>query len=152
MSKLIVAELKTSLVQRYTIGNKSLDVQAIRPELMFFANPAGSLTLQIEDTNGKLVAASETLSIAAIKAAIASLGYDHGMLRFYCNAYLRKNTSYDFRLVPSGGYAFSEAGYVAWCAGFELAKYGADYSPSAGWSSALNLELWGQKQIIRRAG
>lgn len=149
--KLLVHELKTTLTQRITIGKDNIDLYAIRPYLLFYAAPAGSLKLQVRDLAGNLVAESETLSVAAIKAAIPSLGHDHGFVRFLITVMLRKNTQYDIVLVPTG-YSFNESAYVGWCNGFDLAKVGTDYTPSAGWSSALNMEFWGTRTTARRVG
>lgn len=153
--KLLVDELgksSASLVQQITIGDKNLDVTAIRPYLYFHNQASGSIALEIEDANGKKIATSESLSIATIKAGISSLGFDHGLLRFYVNASLRKNTTYGIRLVSSGGYSFADAAYVGWCRDYDLRIVGAAWSPSTGANSALLMELWGNDSMLRRVG
>jgi hypothetical protein len=149
--KLIVSELKSTLLQMIEVGGRNLDVTAIRPHLILYGSAAGSLTLQIEDETGQVVGVSETLSISGIRAAIASLGYDHGFTRFYINATLRAGSTYGIRLIGSG-YTFSEVAWAGWCIGYDQPKVAAIYVPSGGWSSALDMELWGNKKMIRRAG
>ncbi len=153
--KLLVHELGlvgTTLVQTITIGSRDVELVAIRPSLYIHGSPSGSLTMQIEDENQRLVDSSETLSIATIKSTIASLGYDHGYLRFLASTLLKKNTTYGVRLVPSGGYAFAEGAYVGWCNGYDLGVIPADWSPSTGWDAALDMQLWERARVIRRVG
>lgn len=151
--KLVVHELKSDgLIQVITVGHQSLDVTAIRPYLYFHNEASGSLKLQITDENESVVAESAELTIDEIKTAISSQGFDHGYLRFYIAAHLRKNTTYGVRLVGTNGYTFAEGAYVGWCNDFDFRIVDALWSPNVGTNGALLMELWGNDSMLRRVG
>lgn len=147
MTKLLVHELGTSLFQQITVGSNRLDVEAIRPHLYLHASPSGSLQVQIQDTNGKIVAQSNTRTITSMK----TLAYAHKFFLFSIKASLKPNETYRIALVASGGYSFSESAYVGWCNGFDSRTHLASYGVPFGTRAPLDFELW-TKRLIRRGG
>jgi len=135
--KLIVHELATSLVQNL-ISPRNVFCVALRPHLVRYGNPTGTLKMQILDTSNNVLADSETLNISSI----GSNTYWHGVIRFYIDYGLRKDTEYKFKLVAGGGYSFSESAYIGWCNDYDLSKYDTDYTPSSFIDRPLDLEIW----------
>lgn len=146
--KLIVNELQTSLFQQITTGTRAIQLYAIRPHLYRHGSPSGSLTVQVQDSGGKLIAASETLACTAVGSGT----YWHGDQRFLIGAELAASTIYRVALVASGGYSFSESAYVGWCLDYDLRKVPATYSPSTNEKSAHLLELWESRETWGRIG
>jgi hypothetical protein len=142
---LVVHELSTTLDQLMTVGALDVQVSAVRPHLYKHQNPSGSLTLQILDTNKKIVASSNTIALSSI----GSTTYFHGYIRFDINASLKAATSYYFRLIASGGYTFSESNYVGWANDFDLRKYSCNYTPSTGLSASLDMEIWARRKLTK---
>lgn len=95
--------------QRFTVGDRNLEIYAIRPHLYKHLAPAGSLYLQLQDENGGKIKDSETIAISAISSA----SYFHGMVRFLVVASLRKETTYFLELKGSG-YTYGAGAHVAW--------------------------------------
>lgn len=144
---LLVHELVTSLSQRQTTPtDKDVFIEALRPHLVKYGSPAGSLYMEVRTTGGTLVATSETVTIAAITAA--SGAYFHGNVRFYTYCSLPKNTSYDFYL-KSTGYTYAESAWIGWCNDFDLKKYEYGYTPVNYEDCPLNFEDWGRRIITK---
>lgn len=139
--RLIVHELKSTPLYQKIKPSRNTIVEAIRPHLVKFANPSGSLKLQIQDSEGNVIAESESLTITDLSEAT----YSHGKYRFYINAHLKKDTTYRVALL-SEGYSFSEAAYVGWCNSYDLSSYDANYTPSTGYSAPLSLEVFERKK------
>lgn len=146
--RLLAHELHTKLTQRITTGPKPIQVTALRPHLLRYLAPTGSLQMQIEDDTGSILQVSETIAIASLPAG----NYFHGYVRFLINCALRANTTYRVSLLALSGYSFSESAWVGWCNDYDLRKVQANYSPNIGWSAALDLELWETRNAIRRVG
>jgi hypothetical protein len=147
--KLLVEELGLGLSyleQKITVGDKPIQVEAIRPHLYKHLNAAGSLYLEIRNAAGTLLKTSDAVTIQSITDA--SGNYFHGVVRFYIKCGLLPNTTYRVRLV-STGYAFSESAYIGWCRGFDLGRYSAEFSPAIGASSALDMEIWEMKNVLK---
>jgi hypothetical protein len=68
-------------------------------------------------------------------------------VRFDISTPLKAGTTYRINIVAFGGYSFSESAYLAVCNDFDLRKYEPDYSPSTGFSSALDIEIWHSKRV-----
>lgn len=145
--QLIVDELYSTTAQQITVGPKDIQLYAIRPHLIRYQQPTGSLQIQILDQVGRLVDSSETIAISAI----GSGNYWHGYQRFLITTELKANSVYQIALVASGGYLFSETAYIGCCLDFDLRKVPATYSPNTGINSALDLEIWDTEEF-RRAG
>ncbi len=135
--KLIVNELYTFLYQEVT-PSETTQVEAIRINLYKHNIPAGSLSLELHDTNGELIATSATSLTAS---EISSSNYFHGFIRFYVNAQLRKDTTYRV-VLKATGYSFSEAAYFGWCNGFDLGVYAPDYTQTGSFQAPLAMEIW----------
>jgi hypothetical protein len=140
--KLIAAELKTTLIQEVTTDRHRKQIVVVRPHLLRFGAPAGTVKVQILNGSGTLVAESGWRNITDIGSGT----YWHGYARFDVSAHLAKDTLYKIAVVASG-YAFSETAYLAWCSGFDLGKYTAEYSESRGFLAPLDLEIWTRQQI-----
>lgn len=142
---LVVEELLTYLEQKITTPDRPVQLRYLRPHLLKYLNPAGSLTVQLRDaTNSVVLATSDSVTIQSLHDATGP--YFHGYVRFSLNAGLLPLTNYWLRLVPSG-YSFSEAAYIAWCKDFDLRKFDADYSPNLGVNSAFDFEPWELKNV-----
>lgn len=148
--KLVVAELISVVDQEITIGDDDLDVVAIRPHLIRFNNPAGSVRMQVLDSSKRLIAQSALASIATVDVDDAVVGEDfvHGYVRFYLNVPMKAGTTYWIRLVGSG-YTFSESAYLGWCNDFDLRKVPVLYDQNGDWEAALDVELWVRRRSLR---
>ncbi len=145
--KLFVEEVRTSLYQTITVGSKPLQLAAIRPHLMRWLAPAGSLTVQIWDGNRNLVETSPSMTIASL----GSGNYWHGYQRFYMNSFLRAGTVYRIAVVASG-YTFSESAYFGWVNAYDLRKAPSTFTPNAGANAEFDLELWESKEASMGVG
>ena len=135
--KLIVNELKTSLFQEIT-PSKTTQVEAVRINLYKHNNPEINLTIEIHNSNGGLIAASDD---SFSSSEISSSPFFHGFIRFKIKAQLMKNTPYRIVLKASG-YAFSESAYIGWCSSFDLPVYEPSYETLGNFHSPLALEIW----------
>lgn len=115
-----------------------VNLKHIRPKIYKKGTPAGSLKLNIKDQDGHLISSSNTVLISAI----SDFNFAHGYLRFDITTPLKKDLIYQIELVGVG-YAFSEEDHVGFCRDFDLKKVTANFSPSCGINSALDIELWG---------
>jgi len=156
MSKLLAHELETSgtLYQEITIGAENIYTQYIRLNLYKHGHPPGGMSVKIRDTNGKIIGSSTEVTVAAIDADITSADFFHGLVRFAIDIPLRKETTYQIALVANGTYAFNETasgstGYIAWLTNFDGSRVDFDYSQTVGIHSALDLEIWGLKELTR---
>lgn len=121
-----------------------LQVEAFRPHLYVEDNPAGSLFMEVQDLNGKTIAASNTVAISSITSAT----YFHGYVKFDISIGLRKDVSYNIALKPSG-YTYSASTFVGWCNDFDLRKVDTTVPSPIGVSSPLDMEIWTEQQIKR---
>lgn len=138
--QLVVHELETSgqVRQKITIGSRPQMVYAIRAMLFRYLSPAGTAYLEIQDENGKKIAVSDSVSIAAVGTG----NYWTGYRRFLVSIALKANTSYYISLKASG-YTFSELAYLGWCNGWELRNaFEADYDGAIGVNAPLGLQVW----------
>ena len=148
--QLWVHELQATgyLYQQITVGTRDIQLYAIRPHIMKFAAPAGSLTMRILDTNGKIIDSSETLAISSVLTGLGT--WPHGYQRFLISTELKANTIYRIALVASAGYAFSESAYIGWANDYDFRRVTASYTPSFGPYAALDTELWVNEDTPRR--
>lgn len=137
---LLFEPLETTLTQQVE-ATADAQVHAIRPHLYIKNNPAGSLRVNILDSNNRLIESSDTIAISAITSAL----YFHGYVRFLIEEPLKKGEIYHIRLVGTSGYSFTDTSspLVGWCFDFDLAKY----PKAAGVDSAFDLEIWHHRQI-----
>lgn len=138
---IVVHELSTELFQTMTTGPQHEVIRAIRPHLLKFLNPAGSLYMEIEDTDSNVVATSEEIDIVDISVA----DYFHGYIRFFIDAVLAPDTDYNFYLRHTG-YTFDEAAYIGWCNDYDLRKYELGYEADD-LTAPLDQEIWGQNLV-----
>lgn len=137
---LIVHELGMSAEPTYQELKplKNTVVESVRPHIIRYANPAGSIRVRIADSTGATIAISNAVPVASIGEGT----YWHGFIRFDVDAHLRKDTTYRIYIEGVSGYSFSESDYIGVCKEYENKKYPASYSPSADFDSALDLEIW----------
>lgn len=142
-----VHELTASNVtQEIEIGDTALQVDALRPHLFKWLNPAGSLKMQIKDQPGTTTLfESDPITIQSITDI--SDDYFHGVVTFPILAALQANTKYQVVLVGISGYTFSESAYISWCDGFDLALVPESYTPVDTFDTALILEIWERKKV-----
>jgi hypothetical protein len=136
--KLLVHELEAVALEQAIIPQKNTIVEAIRPHIYRHNFATGSLKLQIHNAADELVAESESINIADI----ATMDYFHGYVRFYINAYLKKDEEYTLSLVGEGGYTFAEGAYIGWVNGHDLAKYPISEAPASHYNYPLDYEIW----------
>ena len=134
--KLLVTELVGTISQT-VVPSKNDNVQAIRVGLYKHNNPAGSFKVEIQNTEGKLVASSNYLSVADI----SSDAFYHGFIKFDISAHLKKDQEYKI-VLTSTGYTFSESAYIGWCNSFDLSSYSPSYEVKNNIYSPLRLEIW----------
>lgn len=146
--QLIVEELVTSISQSITVGSGNIATKYLRPYLYKHGTPAGSLYIEIQDENGEKIGVSETITIASITSA--SNTYFHGWVRFETTIPLKSTETYNV-VLKSTGYTYSASAFVGWCLGWDNAVADADYSPSGDIQKALNLQIFGTKEIVKGA-
>jgi hypothetical protein len=147
--RLIVHELTTNsgdgaLKQLLTVGGSDVVLAAVRPHLLKYGVPAGSLYMEVRTAANVLISASAAVTIASITAVTNT--YAHGYLRFDLPVTLLKNTSYYFAL-QSTGYAYSDTDYIGWCNDYDLFKY--DFISSNALDRPLDIEMWEHKLVTR---
>lgn len=137
-------------------GNTTLK-QAIRPTRDVFAYavvlhlykhlaPAGSLYVQIQDSNGRKIKNSDVPAISTISSA----NYFHGDVRFLIDFSFRNQVNY-FIALKSTGYTYASNAFIGWCNGFDLKKYPCDYTvPSTiGVNAPLDFAIWEKDTISK---
>lgn len=143
---LILIELQDdNLMQEIKVQDNNTQVAAIRPHLYRHNFATGSLFIEVQDTNNRIIATSNTIAISAI----GTLDFFHGYVRFDIEASLKANTVYDISLRSTGGYTFAESAYIGWVNDFDLAKYDKNYVPANSFKDALDMEIWERKVIER---
>lgn len=145
--KLLVAELMTELSQTVVSVGGVRNVRHIRPHLFRKGSPAGGLKIEIRDSNGGVIATSNTV----LNSAIGSLTYAHGYVKFDITAQLASDIPYTVALVPTGGYTFAESDWIGWCNGYDLGKYPAVDPIPGSFNKPLDLEIWEFKQVFKGA-
>lgn len=135
---LIIHELKAAGLTQTVTPERNTIVTAIRPHIYRHLAPTGSLKLELYDDSDVLVAESENVEIPDI----GTMDYFHGYVRFYINAYLKKDVEYTIKLVGEDGYTFNESAFCGWANGFDLAKYPITTTPTNSMQYPLDLEIW----------
>ena len=133
------------LSQRILIGNKNIDVVHVRPRIIKWASPAGSIVMKIQDTSGKTIATSNSVTITSISAGT----YFHGYVRFDITAHLKAETSY-LVTMETTGYTFAEANHLGWIRDHEDPQVPSDYTVAFnGDTLAYSLQLYSFKRQVR---
>lgn len=146
--KLVVHELRTTLVQKLTVGTSNVAVDDVRPHIFKYGTPAGSLFMSIQDSTGVTTYNTSTaVTIASITSA--SNTYFHGYVDFVCPVILLAGVTYRF-VLSSTGYTFAETGYIGWANDFDLRKYSLGYTQVGGTiMSPLDTEVWPTKPVAK---
>ena len=140
-------ELNSDNLKQEVRSTRAQHIAHIRPHVLKFDSPSGSIAMQIQDVNGKIIATSNFLTGAQISSAT----YFHGYIRFDINASLSSDTVYNISMRSTGGYSFAEANYFGWILEHnDFRKYqpktGIDID---GMSSALDFEVWERKLVTK---
>lgn len=135
--KLIVHEITTSVSQNLT-PEKNTQVTVVRPHLYIHNKPTGTLKVAISQADGTLLGESSEIDIQDM----TTLSYFHGYIRFNVSAHLKRDVEYKFSIVASGGYSFSESGYVGVCNDYDLRKYETDQTVEHPLFAPKDLEIW----------
>jgi hypothetical protein len=144
--KFVVHDLHNTLYQEVTTGASVVQVAAVRPHIYRKRWPAGRAFVQIQKTDGTVIAESDDVNFSTMGAST----YWHGYVDFNVSAQLRPNTTYRIVLNSSGFYAFSSSAYIGWVNGLDLGKYPANYDLSDdGFDAPLDLEIWSRDQARR---
>ncbi len=147
--RLVVIELEDDdLKQEIIVKNRNVNCQVIRPHLLRFANPSGSLFIQIQDANGQPIKDSNTVAISTLFDT-DNLTHFHGYIQFDIDFHFKKETIYNISLRSTGGYTFAEPNYIAWCNDWEHRKYNAAYTPNGDTAGALDLEIWSKDDQVK---
>lgn len=136
--RLIIHEFNPTSVFQTIVPDKNKMVRAIRPHLYIHNNPTGNVTVKVCDSNGDVIAESETIAFSTITDAIEY----HGYITFYIDAYLRKDTSYRIYVVAGGGYSFSESAYAGVCSDWEFRKYPEQVASTHSIKAPIDFEIW----------
>lgn len=142
-----VHELRTELRQTRTPLDYHQKVRAIRPHLLRYGNPAGSLFLEVQNAGGDVIATSEEIDIADIG------GHDflHGYVRFFLDAYLKAGTPY-YMALKASGYSFSTSDFIGWVNDYGFRTIQPTYFPNSGGHAPLDMQCWGTKTVARGLG
>lgn len=143
---LVIHELTAlNITQEIEIGDTALQVEAIRPHLFKWLNPAGSLKFLIKDEPGTTTLfESDAVTVQSITDV--SGDYFHGPVKFPMLAALQANTKYQVVLTGISGYTFSESAYIGLCNGFDLKVVQNSYSPASSLEESLIFEVWARKK------
>lgn len=144
--KIIVHELiATPLFQKIIVGENDINVSFVRLHLYKALAPAGSVICQIWNSEQRVIAESDPVTITTISAA----NYFHGEVRFDVKAALKANQAY-YVALTSSGYTYDANTWVGWCNDWDLNKVEVadDNILLTGLTNRpLLIELWEQKQI-----
>lgn len=141
MSRLIIRELKADALYQQIVPTENLNLVHIRPHLLIYGSPSGTLQVQVRDSNDRIAGASNTISISTLKTQT----YAHGYFRFDITQPLISGVTYRIALVGGGGYTFSETDYVGWASDWNDEKISTTYTQSGDVDSPLDFELWVRK-------
>lgn len=141
---ILMAHELISVLQQKITTTRNLSVEAIRPHLLKYASPSGSVKMNVRDVSGYLIATSNTVAISALSAS----AYFHGVIEFDIDVSLKNGVTYIIELA-STGYTYGSSSFIGWCNDFDLRCNDVSYSASGSISAALRMELWERKQVIR---
>lgn len=140
-----LGEVGSDLFQELN-STKDQCIVHIRPRLFITGNPAGSLFLQVENQNDRIIATSNTVAISAISTA----AHFHGHVRFDLNVVLQQLAVYRVRLLSSG-YSFAESSHVGWVSDFDDRVYGVENeNAQKDFGSPLKMEIFEAKTQFRK--
>lgn len=139
--KVVTAELKADGLTQSITPSKNLFCIALRPYLVKYGSPAGTLKVQVLSDADVLLAESDTMDCVDISEA----DYFHGFIRFYVSIGLTKDVTYKIKLVGEDGYSFSDSDYIGWGNTFESGPYAHDYLATNSFYKPLKLEVWHRK-------
>ncbi len=137
MSTLILSECMPTVFQEITM-TKSMFVAHIVPRLFVYGSPAGTVKVQLQDANGRVIRESNTVTITDVK----TLAYGNKYVRFDIAANLINEQIYRVAIVCGGGYSFSESAYVAVNLDWDKPKRPATYINNSGANAALDFDLY----------
>lgn len=145
--QIVVHELTGSHIkQQIEVGDNPLQVAALRPSLVKWLNPIGSLKMRIRDeSDTTTIAESEVVTIQSITDATDN--YFHGPVKFEIAAALQANTKYTVVLMGLDGYSFSESSYIGWENGYDLKLVPNSYTPASTIDEGLMLEIWTRNTV-----
>lgn len=115
----------------------------IRPHILKVGNPAGSMRILIQDTDGNTLYTSS-------QVAISLLGTDHfhGVVTFDVDFGFQENIEYDV-VLDTVGYTFNSSNYISWCLDYDLRVYDLDYTANSLYHSPYRMEIWERRGIYR---
>lgn len=137
MSTLILIENVPTVFQEITML-QNMYLAHVRPHLFIKGSPAGTVKVQLQDENGRVIATSNSLTITALKTAT----YAHKYYRFDINANLIDGQIYRVAVICEGGYSYVESDFVGVCLDWDNPKVSASYINNGGVNAALDFELW----------
>jgi hypothetical protein len=142
MTTLVLDELRTTLTQEFTLDSRK-QVVAIRPNLLFFNDPAGTYTVTVKD--GSTVIGSASLSMSEILTGTGwtASQYHHGVILFQFSSplILNKDITYSIEL-SAAGYTFSESTYVGWIKSYENKINTFNITVDSDHENPLDYQMW----------
>lgn len=121
MSTLLLNPLVTTLTQKIKIpGNNRSHIQAIRPRLLLFNNPSGSLKIAVKDLSGsERFSLTQSISDIYTNSSISD-DYAHGFFKFeFSEVSILDPGTYNVELSGSG-YSYSDSSYIGWIIDYEF--------------------------------
>jgi hypothetical protein len=119
MTTLYVEEKTASaLTQTFTM-EKRANIQAIRPNLYFHNDPAGTYTITIKDGANAIGSKSLTMAEIITNANFTANQYHHGFFNFQFDDVVTLNSGIYTLEFSTSGYTFSESSYVGWIKEYE---------------------------------
>lgn len=138
---LLELRLDTTLFQELTCIAQT-DIVAVRPHILVVGLPAGSLQIEIQDVNGKVISVSDSVNISSI----TSLDNAHKLVTFNIDAPMIEGAVFRVSL-KSSGYTPTDSSYIAWVLDFDLRKYTSTFTPNVGVNAPLDVEIWQLREI-----
>lgn len=148
MSTLLVHECdagNSNTVFQEIIPTKNINLSAIRPNLYIHNGPSGTVKVEVRDEFNRLIKASATQTITALK----TLAFAHGYFRFNIDTPLIKNVKYRIAVVCGGGYTFAEGAYLGVLKDWDDKKTDQSYTPNVDFNAPLDFEIWERNAVMR---
>ena len=145
MSTLIIDELRTTLEQEFTVVTRR-EVLTVRPNLMFYNDPAGTFTMTIKQGSTTIIAKSLTMTEILTGTSWTANQYHYGVINFEfaTPVALLVDTTYT-AVLSSSGYVFSESSYLGWVKSYTNHLNTVAGATSSDLENPFDVEIWDYK-------
>lgn len=145
-----VHELITTLDQQITF-DEITHIERIRPWLVLYDNPTGSVKLSIMDSSATTTYAYKTQSVAdMISAGDATVAtqYNHGLISFIFDSVVHLQPGdYIVRLEASTGYTFASSKFIGWVSDSDDPIGELGYTSTGGLTTPLTMEIYSYNNV-----